>query len=177
MSKSEVSAAKHPDVFDADAVRASFEDAFLNYFGRGPSEDAVFDRLSESWLKRSPDGRYEVTRVDDAWTGWLAAARRYAHIEALLSKHLKYSYEVLRAEGYDVTDIRAALEQVASRTDAASDAQSLQWAKAPFKTEWGEGMMVSDVALSKDAIAIIYCHKADIHLVAAAIAKATGGLK
>jgi hypothetical protein len=68
------------DTFDAEAVRKAFEESFLTYFGRGPG-DAVFDQLGEHWLERTDEGRYEFVRVDDAWTGWLAASRRYAHIE------------------------------------------------------------------------------------------------
>ena len=94
------------DLFDAEAVRRAFEESFLDYFGRGPG-DAVFDRLGDFWLKRTEAGRYEETRVDDAWTGWLAAARRYAHIETL-HRFSKAGHEQMFAKCQELT---AALAQ------------------------------------------------------------------
>lgn len=88
--------------FSADAVRKTFEASFLDYFGRQP-EGAVFDELGGFWLARTEDGRYEIARVDDAWTGWLAAARYYAHIETLwraakLGHEQMYELAVSRAQ-------------------------------------------------------------------------------
>lgn len=94
------------DEFDAKKVREHFEEYFLNYFGRGPTEDAVFDRLSEFWLNKTADGRYEERRVDDAWTGWLAAERCYSHKVTRLTEKLCSAVEILRAEGYETQDMQ-----------------------------------------------------------------------
>ena len=74
--------AQEPAAWDADAVRTAFERSFRDYFGRGKA-DALFDQPAEFWLGRTDEGQYEIARVNDAWTGWLAAARCYAHFESL----------------------------------------------------------------------------------------------
>lgn len=38
-----------------------------------------------------------------------------------------------------------------------------EFQSAPVKTVWGEGMMVADIALSKDETVSIYVHRDDIH--------------
>jgi hypothetical protein len=38
----------------------------------------------------------------------------------------------------------------------------LKWSTAPTRTEWGEGMMVADVALDNDSTLTMYCHKNDL---------------
>jgi redox-regulated HSP33 family molecular chaperone len=47
--------------------------------------------------------------------------------------------------------------------------ESMTWQEAPSKTQWGDGMMVATVALSKDATLDLYAHKDDLHLVAQAL--------
>ncbi len=46
-----------------------------------------------------------------------------------------------------------------------------QWSEAPTKSQWGAGMMVADIALSKDETLTLYAHKSALHLVAAALAR------
>jgi predicted RecB family endonuclease len=41
----------------------------------------------------------------------------------------------------------------------------LQWRTAPVRTEWGDGMMVADVELSKDETLTLYAHESALHLV------------
>ena len=64
-------------VGEALTEREAFEAWFLDYCGAGP-QDAVFDQLSTRWLDRRPDGEYEVTRVRDAWVGWIGRSARAA---------------------------------------------------------------------------------------------------
>jgi hypothetical protein len=45
----------------------------------------------------------------------------------------------------------------------------LEWAEAPMRTQWGNGMMTALVALDKDSTLDLYCHKDDIHKVAPAL--------
>lgn len=49
-------------------------------------------------------------------------------------------------------------------------ASALDWQAAPTSTQWGEGMVVACVALDKDSTLDLYCHKDDVHKVAAALA-------
>ena len=39
-----------------------------------------------------------------------------------------------------------------------------KWHKAPHSTQWGEGMVVTDVGLSKDSTLTMYCAEEDIPL-------------
>lgn len=39
-----------------------------------------------------------------------------------------------------------------------------KWHKAPHSTQWGEGMVVTDVALGKDATLTMYCAEEDVPL-------------
>jgi hypothetical protein len=53
--------------------RALFEAWFRTYFGAS-AQGALFDQPSEHWLDKLDDGRYEWTRLEDAWRGWQARA-------------------------------------------------------------------------------------------------------
>lgn len=56
------------------------------------------------------------------------------------------------------------------KIDKASDCTKMvisaialaEFSPAPIKTSWGDGMMVADIALSKDATVSMYVHKDDI---------------
>lgn len=52
--------------------------------------------------------------------------------------------------------------------------EGLKWAPAPVKTEWGEGMMVADVALDRDSTLTLYCHVDDLGKVVKALAGTLG---
>jgi hypothetical protein len=50
-----------------------------------------------------------------------------------------------------------------------AQATELQWRAAPVRAEWGDGMMVADVELSKDETLTLYAHRDALHLVVAAL--------
>jgi hypothetical protein len=81
-----------------------------------------------------------------------AKAERPAAYMTGLCKELELENQALRAEaerhGWPIT---------------------LEWGAAPVKTQWGAGMRVAEVALSKDATASIYAHEDDLHLVRLAL--------
>jgi hypothetical protein len=52
----------------------------------------------------------------------------------------------------------------------AAQASALEWTAAPIRTQWGDGMMVADVALDSDSTLTMYCHRDDRPKVVAAIA-------
>lgn len=69
-------------------------------------------------------------------------------------------------------------EFLAQETESAAGAEQRpvgavpwpSWSEAPTKTAWGAGMMVCDIALSKDETLTMYAHKDALHLVAEALA-------
>jgi hypothetical protein len=52
--------------------RATFENLLMDHLSknRGPGE---FDRPADFWLDKLDDGRYELSRIEDAWLGWRLA--------------------------------------------------------------------------------------------------------
>lgn len=48
---------------------------------------------------------------------------------------------------------------------------NIKWNTAPIRTEWGEGMMVADIALDRDSTVTLYCHNDDINKVKEALTK------
>lgn len=51
----------------------------------------------------------------------------------------------------------------------ARQASQPEWSAAPVRTQWGDGMMVADVALDKDSTLTLYCHKDDVPKVSAVL--------
>jgi len=48
---------------------------------------------------------------------------------------------------------------------------NIDWSSAPIRSEWGAGMLVADVELSKDATLTLYAHTDEKHLVPDALRK------
>jgi hypothetical protein len=48
---------------------------------------------------------------------------------------------------------------------------TLNWQKAPVKTEWGNQMVVAEVEIDKDHTLTIYCERDQIHKVNASLTK------
>lgn len=53
----------------AESERAAFEAEMRRLFSVG-AKPGDFDEPSSVWFTQIEDGRYEVARIDDAWTGW-----------------------------------------------------------------------------------------------------------
>lgn len=74
-----------------------------------------------------------------------------------------------------VLGFNAALEAACSKPDATCGVRegrpALTWSPAPNRSEWGEGMVVADVGVTRDSTATIFCEAQDAERVAEMFAK------
>jgi len=68
-----------------------------------------------------------------------------------------------REKGYPLSDADKRMQEAITAIKAALEAKDepvvWKWHQAPVKTSWGDGMVVSDLAIDKDHTASIYCER------------------